>query len=52
MADQLDKAALLAFLKERATRFGKHNIIAASIYDGLADRVKRGEFDYGDGDSI
>jgi hypothetical protein len=38
----IDKALLLAWLRERSNR---QNALIASVYQGLADRVERGDFD-------
>jgi hypothetical protein len=39
----LDKAALVIWLRERSDV--NHSALVGAIYQGLADRVERGDFD-------
>lgn len=42
MVTAIDKERLLAWLREQAKR---RNVIVGAIYEGLAQRVARGDFD-------
>ncbi|GAA1769763.1 hypothetical protein [Agromyces humatus] len=41
-ASPLDRAAILAWLDERAVSVG---FVPTAVYLGLADRIRRGDFD-------